>query len=307
MTSVSGTRIPGLRYDLPVWQTIKDSYRTVFVDYVHHLPKAALAPFLLLILIDFVLAWLDLYPSPYIEPEPDDAWGQAAKQQFRAFLGMVPTVILVVAWQRLVLLGPRCAAPGYALKWNNRHWKYFGYFCLYILVSTLPMFPALLIMFSLAFLHDYFGWYFLSEGMIFFISLLFALVGLVFMFLGMVRLSLVFPAIAVDLRFGLLDAWQQAKDQTGRMFATYLVLGLPLLLVSWFFLWLLADALSYPIRVEVTDSLTHGPFSFAIATAITQLLMVINMSMFATCVSFCFRSCTDWTPPELTDPTNPNP
>ncbi len=204
-----------------------------------------------------------------------------------------------VNWYRVVLLGPQGLIRP-ALRWDRRHWRFFGVGLLLgggllalgaVLTTSLPLPPALV---ALCLIYP------------------------------AARSSFLFPAIAVEEPYSLAYAWRHTKGQGGRLTVLLLLAGLPLFLIVAIVVSLLFDVLLgvslFDIAAQqagtagapdagVSESAGQGedlaisPLKTLALKMITEALTMVVLAVLYTIVALAFRRCTGWVP--ATNPPAP--
>lgn len=174
--------------------------------------KAALLPVALAILLG-VLGFATLFIAPVLSLPLN-------------LLGMVPFALLGVACCRLALIGRDAGALPRPL-FGRRTWVYFGYSLLFILLVSIPMLVAM---------FGFIGSALITLGIdpeavdpeaytnIGFAMLTVFPFYLIYMYF-ITRLSLVFPAVAVDQKLGLGGSWRLTRGGAGfKLYAVFVVM-----------------------------------------------------------------------------------
>ena len=137
----------------------------------------------------------------------------------RSVLSALPETLFTVAWCRFVLLGMTEAPPRLLNRWNGRHWRTLGVYFL-VLLTYLPFADA----------TDYYMQKGELEGGLAFVAgyiVIFA-----FLLIVVLRLSLAFCGIAVDLPFGPRGAWRFSRGQGFRLLIAVLIAFVPAIVLS---------------------------------------------------------------------------
>ncbi len=263
---------------LPVGATFAEAYSLVFAR-LGPLVKAAAFPYLM----STVLAVFSLTaPSNW------------ALTMLVAIMGFVPYTIFGVSWHRLTLLGPSAGAPSVAPSWNRRHWRFLGYALAVTLIGYGLM---LMIMLSGMLLASAIG--FLAGFIIF--------GGLIVFFYWMMRLSFVFPAVAVDEAYRLAHAWTHTRGQGFRLIGLMILTTVPMIAAYWVLGGILGLAflgdLTMPMGMEgaAPEAVMQGFMAENAARFIVfQLFMAavgyLLTALLVSAISIAFRSCTGWVP-----------
>jgi hypothetical protein len=147
---------------------------------------------------------------------------------FVSVADILPLTLFSVSWHRLMLLGPQGAPGGLGATWEARHTRFLGRtLVLGLGLGLIAVAPALI----------------LVEVMGSIPVIAMPLLGMiVVMLLVATRLSLVFPAIAIDRGYGFFDSW---RDTAGHGFR---IVGLILATQAPFWLAMVA------LRLIATDT-----------------------------------------------------
>ena len=253
--------------DLPIGASVSAAYRSVFGRF-GYLMRAALVPFLLSLVI-MVLSRA-AGESPVLI-------------QVLGLLTLGPYTIFAVAWHRAVLLD---AAPPLIPVWEKRHWRFLGYLLIITAVSYGASFLYQPVVASLLLTPE--G---LETSTLETPAVLFALVSLVLVMYLFLRISFVFPAVAVDEHYGLALAWRHSKGQGlrlfGAMFTTMILAYLGVMIVLQIALTPFIGALQ---KSEDTAFLLMAVESLNLA--LNYILIALSLSL----ISIAFRTCTGWIP-----------
>ncbi len=250
---------------LPVFRTVAEANAMVFGN-LPSLAKAAALPFALSLGISFMAQ--------------GSAFSPALGLLF-SLLGLIPETYFGVAWHRFVLLGAARAAPTSLPPLAPRHWRFLGYAVVMLMITGLPYLGLVTAMQPLSevegqpapeLMADVFG------------NMLPYLVLLIVAFVLIIRFYFVFPAVAVDERYGLADSWRHTRGQALRLFLGQLVLVLPVALLAY-----LTAAASMG-GAAGSPGLTP--------TIVTTLFFYLGMGLAFAFVSLAFRKCTGWIPEE---------
>lgn len=278
--------------NLPVWDTVAAAYRSVLQDNVQHLPRAAVGPLVLSLLIGLI--------EPALSPATGGASGTEAAGPnvllsiVLSILGTVPYVLFGVAWHRLVLLGPQVAAPNTVPRWERRHWAFFGYSLLVSAVFLGMILVAWLI-------GGLFGGGPLdlsgnvpaepAPGPALMALTLLLVVGFTALTV-MMRLSFVFPAVAVDERYSLGDAWRQTKGQGLRLLGAMILASLPFFLGIQILGGILGDA----VQSTQGANSAGGGLDFALLLLVSIVVGYVWTAIGVSLLSIAFRTCSGWIP-----------
>ena len=254
---------------MPIGKTAAAAYRAVF----GHLPALARAAFV-----------------PYLISLALWALGQpAARTTFLPHLlnliEVVPATLFAVAWHRQILLGSVAGAPALRPSWETRHWLFLAYSLavtasVYVVLALIQPAVSNAIGLFLGFLHADKGAAMALSGLVKFL-VLFPL-----MFYFWIRFSFVFPAVAVDERYGLRHAWRHTKGHVLRLITTFVLAALPLVLLS-----MLVEA----VDAGLMGKIPRAGGLWAVWTALYYLMIGLTVSV----LSIAFRACTGWVPKQM--------
>ena len=283
---------PGPVTRLPIWATVRASYRSVLAEHLRQLPKAACAPFV--ISIALILVFALLFPEPFEPGAPEQAPASGLTDILSALLGLIPYVIFAVAWHRLVLLGDR---PKWLPFWRRRHWRFLGY-------SLILFVLAYLLLIVLGMVGTMVLWALgggpsgeeMSGPMAFVSAAAALLLGLAVAW-TVLRLSFVFPATAAEEGYGLGDSWRQTRGQGLRIIAIAVLIMLPVYAA----LILLTGLVGFAIGLLATVSGDAPPDALALAVILVSasagiVLGYIALALGVTFISTAFRTCSGWVP-----------
>ncbi len=268
---------------LPVGATFAEAYSLVFAR-LGPLVKAAAIPYLM----STVLAVLSLTaPSNW------------ALTMLVAIMGFVPYTIFGVSWHRLTLLGPSAGAPSMTPAWKRRHWRFLGYA---LAVTLIGYGLVLVIVLSGVLLAMPLG---ASAELILALAVIFG-GSIVFLYVVM-RLSFVFPAVAVDEAYRLAHAWTHTRGQGFRLIGLMVLTALPMIVAYWALGGILSLAflgdLTVPMGTEgvppeavMQDFVAENAAPFIVFQLIMTVVGYLLTALMVSAISIAFRSCTGWVP-----------
>ncbi|MDH3597381.1 MAG: hypothetical protein OEM93_21295 [Rhodospirillales bacterium] len=262
--------------DLPVGASVSAAYRSVFGRF-GHLMRAALVPFLLSLVI-LVLSRA-AGESPVLI-------------QVLGLLTLGPYTIFAVAWHRAVLLD---APPPVIPVWEKRHWRFLGYLLIITAVSYGASFLYQPVVAS-AFLTPE-GPATTSLDMR---AVLVALISLVLVMYLFLRISFVFPAVAVDEHYGFALAWRHSKGQGLRLFGAMFTT----MILAYLGVMIVLQVLLTPFTGALHESEDTAFLMTAVETlnlALNYILIALSLSL----ISVAFRTCTGWIPAAPGPPGSP--
>ena len=189
---------------------------------------------------------------------------------------IVPLTMFQVAVYRLLLLGPASVAQGIKPVWGRREFRFLGLNLAIGLVFVLIILALLMLLGDASF----------NNGPVVMLALGFALLA----FYAYSRVSLVFPAIAVDHPLRLADAARCTAAVGGRRWLALILSAVPAVLVMLILSeFLKGSGLADAAPLATTFVLIA--FSYA-ATAVTQVP-----------IALAFRELSGWSGPPA--PNNP--
>ncbi len=268
---------------LPVGATFVEAYSLVFAR-LGLLVKAAAIPYL----SSTVLAVL------FFTAESN--W---ALTMLVVILGFVPYTIFGVSWHRLTLLGPSAGAPSVTPAWKRRHSRFLGYA---LAITLIGYGLVVVIALSGVLLATPLG-----ASAVLFLPLVVVFGGSIVFVYMMMRLSFVFPAVAVDETYRLAHAWTHTRGQGFRLIGLMLLTALPLIAVSW----ALAGILGLPFFGDPTvptgtegappeavmqDFVAENAAPFVVFQLIMVAVGYLLTALMVSAISIAFRSCTGWVP-----------
>ncbi len=267
---------------LPVMPTVGEAYGRVFAN-PHLVARAALLPFFLSLAL--VAMTLSMHASPLLSG-------------VLVISGFVPYTLFGVAWHRVTLLGPVAGAPPLVPGWARRHWRFLGY----LAAITLIGYGTAITVMSLAFAVSQ------PAVMEFPPSLAIGIgAGVIILAYVMIRLSFVFPAVAVDEAYRLRHSWTHTKGQGFRLLSAVLLTSIPMLMLAWtvsalFGALIFTDTGAAPgqdggppdalMEAFIRENVVAVFISQVVLAAINYVLMGLMVSV----ISISFRGCTGWVP-----------
>ncbi|MFQ6017228.1 MAG: hypothetical protein ACE5KF_03450 [Kiloniellaceae bacterium] len=272
---------------LPVGETFFEAYGTVFSQ-LRSVFKAAAVPFVLSILI--VLLSL----------RARDDW---FLNVLLTLLSFAPYTIFGVAWHRLTLLGPATGTPPLIPGWRRRHWRFFGYALVVILTVYALSIPFVLVGTLLTATAGN-GTLSPMAGAAIVMAVIGFLIGVLYV---VMRLSFVFPAVAVDERYALRDSWRHTRNQGFRLLGAVILTALPMVLIIWAVsaamgAYLMPDLSTLAARetASVETTLQAILEENAVPLILSQLVLAavsyVLMALVVAVISIAFRTCTGWVP-----------
>ncbi len=293
---MSQTTPPSLAVrNLPVGATFAEAYSLVFAR-LGLLVKAAAIPYLMSTVL-VVLSFM--------------AQSNWALAMLVAILGFVPYTIFGVSWHRLTLLGPSAGAPSVAPSWKRRHWRFLGYALAvtligYGLVVVIALGGELLAMP-------------LGASAVLFLPLAVVFGGSIVFVYIMMRLSFVFPAVAVDEAYRLAHAWTHTRGQGFRLIGLMILTAVPMIVAYWVLGGILGLAflgdLAMPMGTEgaapeavMQDFMAENAARFIVFQLFMAAVGYLLTALMVSAISIAFRSCTGWVPapggpPNLSPPS----
>ena len=251
---------------VPIRATATAAYRTVFGQ-LDQLIRAALLPFLL----NTVLV------APTLM-----ATGNPLVFVVMVLLTLVPYTLCGVTWHRLALLGkPSAPAPVFP-GWQRRHWRFYGYALVIMGLNVVLQFGLEIALGGPPI--DESGEVIAEQVMRF--LLVMSCGFAVFAYLAL-RLSFVFPAVAVDENYGLKHAWSHTAGQGFRLMAIMVITLFPVLLVGMTVIVMAVGALA-------PSGGSAGPGGHALAYMLMSALLYVLVALSLAVISTAFRICTGW-------------
>jgi len=275
-----------LPVSLPVWGTVVDSYRTVFIEHREHLPRALVVP----LLLSLLLSLLTLHATDFGAIKPEGLSALGAALFWRAAFA-VPFVIFAVSWHRLMLFGPEGGKPPLWPSLGASHLSFFGYVVLVAFVFV--FFTELLATLGIAAIV---GW--LPPGVDVQLG---GLVGLLCSLAAsyvVVRICFVFPAAAADRAYPLADAWADTNDLQWRLFGALFLTTLPYGLFRGLF-YVVSDG-NQPLSMPGAESAASWQELAAILMAneaVMALATYVTAALGASLVSRVFMQRVGWKAP----------
>ena len=284
---------PSAVRQIPVFATMRGAYATVF-GALGLLVRAAALPFML----SLVVAVLSF------------TGGQNAFLSLILLVaGFVPYTLFGVAWHRLSLLGPGRGDPEVFPAWRERHWRFFAYAIVVTGAFYLLWLPVLVTFGSMGPAAG------VSAGAVGTTVLLVVAITVMVVYVTM-RLSFVFPAVAVDETYTLRDSWVHTRGQALRLFAALLVTALPVMIafmivgsmVSGAMLAGAGPASAPEVSPETAVSdfvrANAGPLFFM--QVVQVVIGYILAALMVSAISIAFRIATGWVPAPTGRPPLPH-
>ncbi len=275
---------------LAVLQTLSEAYGRVLTN-LPLLARAALVPFLLsLALVAASFAAAESLPLTTLI----------------IALGFVPYTIFGIAWHRVTLLGPMAGAPPLVPAWRQRHWRFLGY----LAAVTLIGYGVIVMVFSIAFSVVQSGVQPGAEVTPRAWSVV-LVAGTLILAYVMMRLSFVFPAVAVDEAYRLKHSWTHTKGQGLRLLGALILTAIPILTLVGVVSALFGDfPFADPAAPEagMEAVIAENPVAIFVSPVVMMVLNYLLMALVVSVISIAFRTCTGWVPalagpPDLSPPT----
>ena len=278
--SQSTPPLPAAVRKLPVIKTVAGAYRTVATRFGSVI-KAAAVPYILSIVLIATAVFV----------VQNIAFGGAI-----IFLIFAPYTLAGVAWYRLMLLGPVAGAPALLPRWTRRHWRFLGYTVVVLLIADGS---GLGLMFLVsAMLPD-------SAEPHPVRSLVLIPSFIITLFLLM-RLSFVFPGVAVDDTYDLRRSWTDTKGRVLRLLHVIVLTSVPITVLmgtvfSAFSFYLFAELGSSTgqkgvPRARFEAFVEENTAILFIGLLIYMAFNYLFMALLVSAISIAFRSCTGWVP-----------
>ena len=285
---------PAALRKLAVLQTLSEAYGRVLTN-LPLLARAALVPFLLsLALVAASFAAAESLPLTTLI----------------IVLGFVPYTIFGIAWHRVTLLGPAAGAPPLVPAWRQRHWRFLGY----LAAVTLIGYGVTVMVFSIAITVVQPGAELMPRAW----SAVLVTGALILAYV-MMRLSFVFPAVAVDEAYRLRHSWTHTKGQGLRLLGALLLTAIPMLALLWtasalFGAFLFTEPAapagqgSAAPEAQVEAFFAENSLAIFVSQVVLAALNYVLMALVVSVVSIAFRTCTGWVPaaggpPDLSPPS----
>lgn len=271
---------PAATQNLPIVDTVLAVYRTVFGN-IRALLTAAMVPFLL---------------SLALTAAEHAAAGSTTLFILLLVLAYGPLTLFGVTWHRFVLFGSAAAPIFWLSAWRPRHWRFFGYALALGLVAL-----GIEFLIGLAAFEAMNGAAGSRYSLPYTLASLGSLLLIVYLTL---RLSFVFPAVAVDESYGPGDSWRHTRGQTGRMFVAFLLI----VLVLGFFVSIALTVMSniFPATEEGRAIEISAGF-ITIVKYLLVLVEYLGIALSVTFASTAFQTCTGWIPDSSGPPARQAP
>ncbi len=262
---------PAALRKLAVLQTLSEAYGHVLTN-LPLLARAALVPFLLsLALVAASFAAAESLPLTTLI----------------VVLGFVPYTIFGIAWHRVTLLGPAAGAPPRVPAWRQRHWRFLGY----LAAVTLIGYGVTVMVFSIAFTVVH------PDAEIRPRAWSFVLVtGAFILAYVMMRLSFVFPAVAVDEAYRLKHSWTHTKGQGLRLLGALFLTAIPVLALAWVVSALFGVLPFAEPEAQMGAVIAENSAAIFVSQVVVVALNYGLMALVVSVISIAFRTCTGWVP-----------
>jgi hypothetical protein len=135
----------------------------------------------------------------------------------------------------------------------------------------------------------------------------------------MMRLSFVFPAVAVDEAYRLKHSWTHTKGQGLRLLGALILTAIPMLALLWtasalFGAFLFTEPVapagqgSAAPEAQVEAFFAENSVAIFVSQVVLAALNYVLMALVVSVVSIAFRTCTGWVPapggpPDLSPPS----
>ncbi len=202
--------------ELPVFQIVKESLLMPFL-YLPELLKFGWIPFAAILAIDLICFGL--------QREDVSRGVTSGLMTISHFVLLTP---FSVAWTKLAIRGPQAVAKHPQFSYSRTQWFY--------LLADAAMMAALLVLVGIPLVVLLYGQR-NFDHQITMLGETTALLGLGIYAVAYVRLSFVFPAIAIGRYAGIRDAWKQTAGNIERLAAILVLAFLPYLIIRQAFEW----------------------------------------------------------------------
>ena len=219
-----------------------------------------------------------------------------------AIVDLAIYTLFAVAWHRLILLSntEETSAPW---AWESRHSGFFGYALLVnIIVYAIIFLPLLVAGVSL---NEFLGEGVLADGEPMpelseeAIAEIASAVGVIFVLMLIVwylflRLSFVFPAQAVDEKYGLGDSWRHTRGNGLRLMAISFLTIAPAYLVA---------TIAMALLVSLADLIGGVAGAVVASVVLAVAITIVVVALTVTLASVAFRRATGWVPGPIGGPS----
>ncbi len=262
---------------LPVFQTVRDVWRFIWRQRRDLFFLAA--PFVVILSIaNTVTSGLTIQSV-----EIDTPAAPSLKFQLvilvQIILGLIVTTLFSVTWHRRYLAPEESVTVAATLSWSSRHWRFLRAM---LILFAIYMALAMLLTIVLAVLALPVGLTANTPAQFGPIPLLF-LLALPVLVYCLIRLSLLFPAAAVDERLSVKTCWQRTKGNGWRILSIYIVASIPLFLVITAVSLILGALLPAP-----ESSITF----FFLSALVQQMLFYFSFAVGISVLSRVYRMLT---------------
>ncbi|TQV76202.1 hypothetical protein [Denitrobaculum tricleocarpae] len=254
---------------LPIIASVKESYRLLFSN-LWAVPAAVFLPVLI-----YFLWYLLLHTTGILAVFAGSGRSNPLAGFFLLFLAFAVQAfamsLLYVAWHRLTLLGPEHGRPRFLYAIRRRHWRFFANALLVLTIVIIAVFLTVLLLTTI-----------MPPAVMAF------LVSIVYIAL-LVKFAFVFPAIAVDENYGLLNAWKQSRGQELRLVAGFVLCFLPAFALYFLVNW---DAV---VQLATSGQAQITPRPFWLEAFVTVFSLLNGLAV-VSYLSIAFKTCSGWVP-----------
>jgi len=122
----------------------------------------------------------------------------------------------------------------------------------------------------------------------------------------MMRLSFVFPAVAVDEAYRLKHSWTHTKGQGLRLLGALFLTAIPVLALAWVVSALFGVLPFAEPEAQMGAVIAENSVAIFVSQVVVVALNYVLMALVVSIISIAFRSCTGWVP-ALGGPPNLSP
>ena len=182
--------------------------------------------------------------------------------------------------------------------WGQRHWRFLGY----LAAVTLIGYGVTVMVFSIAFSVVQPGAEVTPRAW----SVALVTGGLILAYV-MMRLSFVFPAVAVDEAYRLKHSWTHTKGQGLRLLGALFLTAIPVLALAWVVSALFGVLPFAEPEAQLGAVIAEHSAAIFVSQVVVVALNYVLMALVVSVISMAFRSCTGWVPalggpPDLSPP-----
>ncbi len=264
---------------LPVLQTVRETWAFIWQERRDLFYLAA--PFVVVLsIINALMAWLTPQAVGLTDQTEEVSSAVLLTIPIQIVVGLLVTTLFSVTWHRRYLVPQESITVAATLNWSQRHWHF-----LRAMLVLIGIYIALSIALAVVMSVVMLPLILLSGAAAETAQLpLFLAIGLPVLIYCLVRLSLLFPAAAVDEHLSVKACWHRTRGNGWRIFFAYFLASLPL--------FLLVTAISLVIGAVLPTPAPSLTVLF-LSGLIQQMLFYVSFAVGISVLSRVYRTLTD--------------